>query len=156
MENIIDAIFYSREKAENVLDKVKEIAHLYERVTLEDIKDVADLYAEPTDRFYWWMESMLTHSEILRVRNGWIIKLIAPIVDQDSIEKFKNGESTAKVTYRNYYSKKPTAQPKPTPKPLTITLDYAGIDEGNFDEILAKVFQYAQTITDRDVEINIC
>lgn len=149
--NALDVIFYSREKAEDAVAQIKEMAHLYEKVTLADINEVADLYTKPADRYYWWTENMLKHTEIRRVRNGWIIELIDPIVDRDSIEKVKNDNAPAKVSYRYYTPKK--SLPKITPEPITITINTETVD--SVEEVMADVFKYAYTITDRPVYISI-
>lgn len=147
MENIIDCIFFSRDKAEDILDQVKRHAELYEKVTLADIKEIADLYSEPTDRFHWWTENMLKHAEVLRVRNGWTIKLINPIIDRASIEEIRNGSKKPHI-------KTPVkASIKSTPEPITITINTETVD--SVEEVMADVFKYAYPITDRPVYISI-
>ena len=135
VENII---FGNRDNAERVLREMRHIANEYGCVSVADLYDLTDRNAVYTDNRYIWLPHSLNNVYVHKVPNGYTFYLPTAIL--------RSSEKTA-VAY---------SARKTSPKPLTITLDYAGIDEGNFDEVLAKVFQYAQTITDREVQIDIC
>jgi hypothetical protein len=117
----------------DVLEEARNKALDLGSVTLSDFRRFAGLDYRYTDIQTWWTYESLRHTGVARLREGYGIMLPPP-----------SSRPMNKYT------------PKPTPKPLTITLDYAGIDADDFNHVLAKAFQYAQTITDREVEINIC
>lgn len=139
-----DVIFDSEERANEVLGKMRYIAEEYGRVTLADLYELADLdRANYLDNKSWWMEGSLKHAYVTQYRAGWAIELPAPICDRSAA----NG-CYPSYRYRNH---KPT--PKPEPKPITITVNTETVD--SVEEVMADVFKYAHTITDRPVYISI-
>jgi hypothetical protein len=68
-----DLIFESRGEAEAVLDQMEELIDRYHVVTVADMYDMADMTAPYTSNKYGW--SNLRNAEIVRVRDGYIIKL---------------------------------------------------------------------------------
>lgn len=68
-----DLIFESRGEAEAVLDQMEELIDRYHVVTVADMYDMADMTAPYTSNKYGW--SNLRNAEIIRVRDGYIIKL---------------------------------------------------------------------------------
>lgn len=138
-----DIIFATHSEADEALFELKERAGKYEYVTVADLQEIAGLKASPMDEKYIWTRADLKHGCIVRIRDGFMVSLPRPVM--------KPAPSTAKVTYRTYYDQKP--KPKTTPKTLTISIN-ANVDD--FDNALAKAIQYAQTIADREVKIDIC
>lgn len=68
-----DIIFDSRGEAEAVLKQMKDVIVNYDWVTVADMYDMADITAPYTGNKYGW--SNLRGAEVLRVRDGYIIKL---------------------------------------------------------------------------------
>lgn len=68
-----DLIFDSRGEAEAVLDQMEELIDRYHVVTVADMYDMADMTAPYTSNKYGWTN--LRNAEIVRVRDGYIIKL---------------------------------------------------------------------------------
>ena len=139
---IEDIIFANRTEAEDTLDKMREIGRDYGTVRVVDLCDLVGLRSSHLLNNFAWQPNWLTNTDILRVRDGWVL-------DLPTAELIESVPS--KVTYRSYSPQKP----KPTPKTLTIAIDYAGVDD-DFDDVLAKAVRHAQTITDREVQIDIC
>ena len=137
-----DIIFNSCVDAEDILSKLREIGEEYGVVHVSDLYDLVGLECSYLMSKYVWMPNQLKGRLVYRAREGWVIGL--PPASQD-------GSTTAKVTYREYSSKKP--DPKTTPEPLTITINTDDIDD--FDSVLAETFKYVHTITDRPIYISI-
>ena len=136
-----DIIFATRAEAEEALFKLEEQAKTYGYVSMSELYDMAGLAADYGASQYIWVPHSFKDSHVCRVRDGFIISL--PLAVR------KPMPATPKVTYRSYSPPKP----KVTPKPLTISVD---VSVDDLDDVLAKVFQYAQTVTDREVKIDIC
>lgn len=67
-------VFDSREKAENVLETLKEIINEYGLVTVADLHESAGLDISYTENKYGWVN--LKEAKIVRVRQGY--KLVLP------------------------------------------------------------------------------
>lgn len=136
-----DIIFASRAEAEDALFKLQTQADEYGSVSADILYDIAGLNCGYETSQFIWLPQDLKDVLVLRVRDGFTLNLPKALR--------KPMPTTPKVPYKNYYSQKP----KPIPKPLTISIN-ATVDD--FDNALAKALQYAQTITDREVKIDIC
>lgn len=144
MDNIIntkDIIFETRNEAEEILEKMKEISDAYASVTFADFNDLVGLNTSYEDTRYYWTSPMLSHSDILRVRDGWIINLCAPIHRNES----------GKVTYRSYAPK----ERKNEVKPVNIFIHASEIDIDDVDEILSTTLTRIKSIPDREFHITI-
>lgn len=141
--NNYDIYFATRDDAMDVLEEARNKALDLGNVTLSEIKKLAGMRAEYLDYRTWWTYDSLRHTGVAKLREGYGIMLPPPP---------SNGP---KITYREYQPSNryvPISTPKSTPKALTIAVD-SNVDD--FDEVLANVFKYAQTITDREVQIDI-
>ena len=132
-----DILFATRDDALDTLEHAKEMATTYGQVTLACIRENAGLTYTYNDTETYWTLDALRHAGVAKLTGGYGIMLPPP------------SSYRSRVTYRSYTAK-PT--PKPSPRPLTITIDNS-VDD--LDEVLATVFKYVYTITDRDVTIDI-
>lgn len=136
----------SKSDATKILDTLLNIAKAYKRASVADLKDCCDITAEYGDNKYYWTYSDIQSADLFHEDGCWNIRFPTPVKDGYT------PPASTKVVYREYSPPKPTSRIKPT---LTIAIDYAGVDD-DFDNVLAKAVQYAQTITDREVKIDIC
>ena len=138
-----DIIFATRAEAEDALFKLQTQAEEYGSVSADILYDIAGLNCGYETSQFIWFPHDLKDVLVLTERDGFTLNLPRALR--------KPAPTTPKVRYRNYYT--PVSKPKPTPKTLTITIN-ANVDD--FDNVIAKTLQYAQTITDREVKIDIC
>lgn len=65
--------FENKEDAENILNKMIEIAERYDVVTILDFKELRDLESEYIDIRYGWLKKPLRKTKILHTQTGWFI-----------------------------------------------------------------------------------
>lgn len=142
-----DIIFATRNDAEEALDHMEEIAKDYGRVTLCDLKDLAGLTGKYLDIKYYWTAPMLKHAAVYRVRDGWIIKLIDPIIENKDIR--------STIRYSGIYKSPNTVTPtkKPEPKPVYIVINTEYVED--VDDTISSVFAHAATCFSREVHITV-
>ena len=133
-----DIIFNTRAEAEDALWKLEEYAKTYGSACVSELYELAGLGGSFLATKYMWLPHQLKSCTVLRVGDGYIIDL--PPASHDG--------STTKVTYRDYYSKKPT----PKPEPLTITINTDELTD--FEFVLSETFKCIRTISDRPVYIS--
>lgn len=78
--DIDDVIFESRAEAEDVLNEMDEVLETYEFVSVADYYEIAGVSGSGThtnNRYGW---SNLRTADIIRVRDGWTIKMPRPKV----------------------------------------------------------------------------
>lgn len=68
-----DLIFSSRQDAQNVLNQMYDVLDRYGFVRVADMMELAGVSFQYTDNYYGW-NSMNT-AEIIRTRDGWVIKM---------------------------------------------------------------------------------
>ena len=73
-----DIVIHSRQEADEVLEKMDEIIDRYDIVSVSDYYDLVGETGNYTDNKYGW--SSLRTAEVVRVRDGYIIKLPKPKV----------------------------------------------------------------------------
>lgn len=73
-----DIVIPSRQEADEVLEKMDEIIDRYDIVSVSDYYDLVGETGNYTDNKYGW--SSLRTAEVVRVRDGYIIKLPKPKV----------------------------------------------------------------------------
>lgn len=152
MDNTRDSsniIFNTRNEAEDVLDHMNEIAKTYGNATFADFCDLAGVASVYADTRYYWTIDMLKDAKVLRVRYGHVVDLMRPMWNPPgNSSQSKTSAKVSCVSHRNN-----TRQSKPEPKTLTITVNTEEVDD--IGDIMAEVFKYVYTITDRDVQIYI-
>lgn len=72
-----EVIFDSRRDAEEVLSSMDDLLDRYKVVSVMDFYDLADQDSVYTDRYYGWTN--LNTAEVVRVRDGYAIKLPKPL-----------------------------------------------------------------------------
>ena len=73
-----DIIFPNRGEAEKVLDKMEELIDYYGLVSVADLYELVGLAGDYPDNKYGW--TSIRSAEVMRVRNGYILKLPKAIV----------------------------------------------------------------------------
>ena len=71
--SIDDLVIESRGEAEEVLTRMDELLETYKMVTVADFYDLVGVTCDYTDNNYGW--TSLRSAEVVRVRDGYIIKL---------------------------------------------------------------------------------
>ena len=146
-----DIVFETRGEAEEVRDRLNEIADTYACATVADLKDLSGIIGTWTATKMFWTPVSLKHAEINRVREGWIINLPAPIIRDSSTYNPTYTSKPARVSYRDYSSH--VSETKTEPKPLWITINTEEIDDIEF--VLTDLFNCIETVTDRDIHLTI-
>lgn len=68
-----DIVFNNRQDAQNVLNQMYDVINSYGFVRVADLMDMAGVTGNYTDNYYGW--NSINTAEVLRTRDGWIIKL---------------------------------------------------------------------------------
>ena len=68
-----DIVIPTRGEAEAVLERMDELLETYEQVRVADLYELVGVTGEYTDNKYGWVN--LQNAEVVRVRNGYKIKL---------------------------------------------------------------------------------
>lgn len=72
-----EVVFDSRRDAEEVLASMEDLVDRYKVVSVMDFYELADQKSVYTDRYYGWTN--LRSAEVIRVRDGYTIKLPKPL-----------------------------------------------------------------------------
>lgn len=72
-----EIIFDSRRDAEEVLSSMEDLIDRYKVASVSDFYEFADQDSVYTDRYYGWTN--LRSSDIIRVRDGYVIKMPKPL-----------------------------------------------------------------------------
>lgn len=72
--------FDTREEADRVLEGLKQRIRDYEVASVKDLYDLADMETDWAKDKWGWFELNERNSGIIRVREGWLLKLPRPIV----------------------------------------------------------------------------
>lgn len=72
-----DIVLSNRGEAEDVLDRMYELLDVYQTVRVADLYDLVGVTGSYTDNKYGW--ASLRGAEVIRVRDGYTIKLPRPI-----------------------------------------------------------------------------
>ena len=122
----------SRTEARSILEKLARIAKDYGVASIADLKDICGINSCYSDN-----------------KNGWVYSGVqaAQIWESDTDYMIAFPRSAPLGTDAHDFA------PKSTPKSFTINIDTAKMDD--VDTILADIFKYAYTITDREVIVNI-
>lgn len=72
-----EVVFDHRSDAEEVLASMEDLVDRYKVVSVMDFYDLADQKSVYTDRYYGWTN--LRSAEVIRVRDGYTIKLPKPL-----------------------------------------------------------------------------
>lgn len=72
-----EVVFDSRRDAEEVLASMEDLVDRYKVVSIMDFYELADQKSVYTDRYYGWTN--LRSAEVIRVRDGYTIKLPKPL-----------------------------------------------------------------------------
>lgn len=141
----------SRDEGEKILGGMKEIADLYDFATISDLKYACGIEGNYTDDLYGWNRYDLNSACIARVvshnypENKWVV--IFPKARSMRDPK----PAITRVSYRKYYDPKPKS--KPEAKPVYITINTSDLE--NLGDTLGSVFEYVNSITNREVHITI-
>lgn len=131
MYDYIHIRYKTREKALEILDRLKQLAENYGVVTVNDYNDIAKIKSSYTDTKYGWLEYMIKEAIVCNDNCGYYICLSRPIpIPDDRAET-----------------------PKSDPQPIYITVHTNEISDLN--KTLAYTFKYIYTIQDRTVNLTI-
>lgn len=75
-----DIVFTTKQEAEDVLDSLKKLIEEYGVASVMDLYNLAGVRSVFTQDKYGWFELNDRVSGIVRIREGWLIKLPRPIV----------------------------------------------------------------------------
>ena len=134
----------------HILEKLAHIANEYGHATIADLKDICGIDSNYTDNKYGWLFNGIRAAKIWQSDSEYMITLSrsTPFGCCTTKPEFQ------KATYREYTPKYNSAsKPAPSSKPITININTAELDD--YDAVMADVFKYVYTITDREVIINI-
>lgn len=75
-----DLIFDSKRDAEKVLERMLDVLDQYDEVTVATLYYLSDIRADHTDEKYGWTSLKPKEAFVIRVREGYLLKLPKPVV----------------------------------------------------------------------------
>lgn len=138
-----EVLFQTREEAEDVLAKMREIAEDYTYANVVDLKDLAGVNGDYSDSCFGWTERTLGRDIEVYWSDwgGYLIDFPAPI-------QLIAGPVSKKISYKDCNSLE-----KPGPKPVFITIN-RDVHE-DMDDVLKSLFKQMACLPGREFHITI-
>lgn len=132
--------FTNRTDADEIINRMDDIAERYGFVTVSDYKELCTISADFIDTKYGWLDHTVADAVVRRDYCGYFIDLPRPILFSDA-----QPETTK---YEPFSCKTPADH-----QPIYITIHTNEISELN--ETLAETFKHVSQIQDRTVNLTI-